>query len=61
DTDSVHLPKTKHRPEWLKHIPNDERPATSEPAWERIEKTKRSKNDQKLTRNGKKTKSQEQE
>ncbi|GJX84007.1 putative reverse transcriptase domain-containing protein [Tanacetum coccineum] len=29
--------------------------------WERIEKTKRSKNDQNLTRNGKKTKSQEQE
>ncbi|GKA81004.1 hypothetical protein Tco_0787696 [Tanacetum coccineum] len=28
DTDSAHLPKTKQRPEWLKHIPDDERPAT---------------------------------
>ncbi|GJS07311.1 retrovirus-related pol polyprotein from transposon TNT 1-94 [Tanacetum coccineum] len=32
DTDSAHLPKTKQRPEWLKHIPDDERPATPEPA-----------------------------
>ncbi|GKG12042.1 hypothetical protein Tco_0346279 [Tanacetum coccineum] len=33
DTDSAHLPKTKQRPEWLKPIPDDERPATLEPAW----------------------------
>ncbi|GJV45490.1 hypothetical protein Tco_1430026 [Tanacetum coccineum] len=29
---SDHLPKTKQRPEWLKPIPDDERPATLEPA-----------------------------
>ncbi|GJV48917.1 hypothetical protein Tco_1439129 [Tanacetum coccineum] len=28
DSDSAHLPKTKQRPEWLKLIPDDERPAT---------------------------------
>ncbi|GJW77050.1 hypothetical protein Tco_0138732 [Tanacetum coccineum] len=33
DTDSTHLPKTKQRPEWLKPILDDERPATPEPAW----------------------------
>ncbi|GKB92905.1 hypothetical protein Tco_0965177 [Tanacetum coccineum] len=33
DTNSAHLPKTKQRPEWLKPIPDDERPATPEPAW----------------------------
>ncbi|GJY54027.1 hypothetical protein Tco_0445691 [Tanacetum coccineum] len=33
DTDSAHLPKSKQRLEWLKPIPNDERPATPEPAW----------------------------
>ncbi|GJR62124.1 hypothetical protein Tco_1504286 [Tanacetum coccineum] len=33
ETDSAYLPKTKQRPEWLKPIPDDERPATSEPAW----------------------------
>nr|GEY42519.1 histone deacetylase 14 [Tanacetum cinerariifolium] len=33
DTDSVHLPKIKQRTEWLKPIPDDERPATLEPAW----------------------------
>ncbi|GJR63953.1 hypothetical protein Tco_0010018 [Tanacetum coccineum] len=33
DNDSVHLPKTKQRTEWLKPIPDDERPATPEPAW----------------------------
>nr|GEY91885.1 hypothetical protein [Tanacetum cinerariifolium] len=32
DTDSVHLPKIKQRPEWLKPILDDERPATPEPA-----------------------------
>ncbi|GJR29082.1 hypothetical protein Tco_1105314 [Tanacetum coccineum] len=32
DTDSAHLPKTKQKPEWLKPIPDDERPATPEPA-----------------------------
>ncbi|GJU69714.1 hypothetical protein Tco_1255973 [Tanacetum coccineum] len=33
DTDSAQLPKTKQRPEWLRPIPDDERPATPEPAW----------------------------
>ncbi|GJU00016.1 hypothetical protein Tco_1110354 [Tanacetum coccineum] len=33
DTNSAHLPKIKQRPEWLKPIPDDERPATPEPAW----------------------------
>ncbi|GJU34736.1 hypothetical protein Tco_1183090 [Tanacetum coccineum] len=33
DTDSAHLLKIKQRPEWLKPIPDDERPATPEPAW----------------------------
>ncbi|GJX72050.1 hypothetical protein Tco_0309221 [Tanacetum coccineum] len=33
DTDSAHLPKIKQRPEWLKPILDDERPATPEPAW----------------------------
>ncbi|GKE14153.1 hypothetical protein Tco_1421730, partial [Tanacetum coccineum] len=33
DTDSAHLPKTKQRPEWLKPIPDDERPVTPKPAW----------------------------
>nr|GEV52920.1 hypothetical protein [Tanacetum cinerariifolium] len=32
DTDSAHLLKIKQRPEWLKPIPDDERPATLEPA-----------------------------
>ncbi|GJV48920.1 hypothetical protein Tco_1439132 [Tanacetum coccineum] len=33
DTDSAHLTKTKQRPEWLKPIQDNERPATPEPAW----------------------------
>ncbi|GKB16631.1 hypothetical protein Tco_0850554 [Tanacetum coccineum] len=33
DTNSAHLPKTKQRPEWLKPMSDDERPATPEPAW----------------------------
>ncbi|GKE83381.1 hypothetical protein Tco_1557123, partial [Tanacetum coccineum] len=33
DTNSAHLLKTKQRLEWLKPIPDDERPATPEPAW----------------------------
>ncbi|GKB48790.1 retrovirus-related pol polyprotein from transposon TNT 1-94 [Tanacetum coccineum] len=33
DTDSAYLPKIKQSPEWLKPIPDDERPATPEPAW----------------------------
>ncbi|GJT70834.1 hypothetical protein Tco_1030120 [Tanacetum coccineum] len=33
DTDSAHLPKIKQRPEWLKPILDDGRPATPEPAW----------------------------
>ncbi|GKE85644.1 hypothetical protein Tco_1559386 [Tanacetum coccineum] len=33
DIDSAHLPKSKQRSEWLKPIPDDERPATPKPAW----------------------------
>nr|GEU29235.1 retrovirus-related Pol polyprotein from transposon TNT 1-94 [Tanacetum cinerariifolium] len=33
DTDSTHLPKIKQRPEWLKPLPDDKRPATLKPAW----------------------------
>ncbi|GJS32990.1 hypothetical protein Tco_0531372 [Tanacetum coccineum] len=33
DTGSAHLSHIKPRPEWLKPIPEDDRPATSEPAW----------------------------
>nr|GFA68436.1 hypothetical protein [Tanacetum cinerariifolium] len=33
DTDSAHLLKIKQRLEWLKPIPDDERPATPKPAW----------------------------
>ncbi|GKE38651.1 hypothetical protein Tco_1462056, partial [Tanacetum coccineum] len=33
DTNSAYLPKIKQRPEWLKLIPDDERPATPELAW----------------------------
>nr|GEY96825.1 hypothetical protein [Tanacetum cinerariifolium] len=33
DTDSAHLQKIKQRPESLKPIPDDERPATPKPAW----------------------------
>ncbi|GKD14585.1 hypothetical protein Tco_1198992, partial [Tanacetum coccineum] len=33
DSDSAHLPKTKSRPDWLKPIPDDDRPATLEPTW----------------------------
>ncbi|GJY48007.1 hypothetical protein Tco_0437963 [Tanacetum coccineum] len=33
DSNSVHLLKIKQRPEWLKPIPDDERPATLKPAW----------------------------
>nr|GEV84430.1 hypothetical protein [Tanacetum cinerariifolium] len=33
DTDSTHHLKIKQMPEWLKPLPNDKRPATSEPAW----------------------------
>ncbi|GKB69074.1 hypothetical protein Tco_0930486 [Tanacetum coccineum] len=33
DTNFAYLPKIKQRPEWLKPIPDDERPATPEPAW----------------------------
>nr|GEX96958.1 histone deacetylase 14 [Tanacetum cinerariifolium]GEX97765.1 histone deacetylase 14 [Tanacetum cinerariifolium] len=33
DTDSAHLLKIKQRPEWLKPIPDDKRPATPEHAW----------------------------
>ncbi|GJZ62439.1 hypothetical protein Tco_0618576, partial [Tanacetum coccineum] len=33
DSNSAHLPKTKQRPEWLKPIPDDERPSTPEPVY----------------------------
>ncbi|GJY32294.1 hypothetical protein Tco_0415789, partial [Tanacetum coccineum] len=33
DTGSAHLPHVKPRPEWLKPILEDDKPATSEPAW----------------------------
>ncbi|GKB36244.1 hypothetical protein Tco_0881186 [Tanacetum coccineum] len=33
DSDFAHHLKTKSRPDWLKPIPYDERPATPEPAW----------------------------
>ncbi|GJS19862.1 hypothetical protein Tco_0448494 [Tanacetum coccineum] len=33
DTGSAHLPKIKPRPEWLKPILEEDRPATPEPAW----------------------------
>ncbi|GKE21538.1 hypothetical protein Tco_1433050 [Tanacetum coccineum] len=32
DTNSAHLPKTKQRPEWLKPVLDDERPATPKPS-----------------------------
>ncbi|GJR98685.1 hypothetical protein Tco_0270859 [Tanacetum coccineum] len=33
DSNFAHLLKTKSRPDWLKPIPDDERPATPEPIW----------------------------
>ncbi|GKE99511.1 hypothetical protein Tco_0022862, partial [Tanacetum coccineum] len=33
DTGSIHLPYVKPRLEWLKPIPEDDRPATPESAW----------------------------
>ncbi|GKD59845.1 hypothetical protein Tco_1297354 [Tanacetum coccineum] len=33
DTNSAHLQKIKQRPEWLKSIPEEDRPATPEPYW----------------------------
>ncbi|GKB50073.1 hypothetical protein Tco_0900826 [Tanacetum coccineum] len=33
DTDSVHLPKIKPTSEWLKPIPEEDRPETPEPNW----------------------------
>ncbi|GJW55241.1 hypothetical protein Tco_0099326 [Tanacetum coccineum] len=33
DTGSAHLLHVRPRPEWLKPIPKDDRPATPEPAW----------------------------
>ncbi|GJV81786.1 hypothetical protein Tco_1517656 [Tanacetum coccineum] len=33
DTDTAHLPKIKTRPEWLKPVPEEDRPATPEPDW----------------------------
>ncbi|GJU25557.1 hypothetical protein Tco_1164178 [Tanacetum coccineum] len=33
DTDVVHLPKIKTRPDWLKPVPEEERPKTPEPDW----------------------------
>ncbi|GKA40854.1 hypothetical protein Tco_0733447 [Tanacetum coccineum] len=33
DTDVSHLPKIKPRPDWLKPLPEEERPETPEPNW----------------------------
>ncbi|GKC09151.1 hypothetical protein Tco_1000761, partial [Tanacetum coccineum] len=33
DTNTAHLPKIKTRPDWLKLIPEEDRPATPEPDW----------------------------
>ncbi|GJY14339.1 retrovirus-related pol polyprotein from transposon TNT 1-94 [Tanacetum coccineum] len=33
DTDTAHLPKIKTRPDWLKPIPEEDRPTTPEPDW----------------------------
>ncbi|GKF69348.1 hypothetical protein Tco_0202405, partial [Tanacetum coccineum] len=33
DIDSTHLPKINPRPEWLKPIPEEDRPKTPEPDW----------------------------
>ncbi|GJV13861.1 hypothetical protein Tco_1355402 [Tanacetum coccineum] len=33
DTDIAHLPKIKTRPDWLKLVPEEDRPATPEPDW----------------------------
>nr|GEU53858.1 hypothetical protein [Tanacetum cinerariifolium] len=33
DTDTAHLPKIKTRTKWLRPLPNEDRPATSEPDW----------------------------
>ncbi|GJX74818.1 hypothetical protein Tco_0313413 [Tanacetum coccineum] len=35
DTDYVHLPKIKPRSEWLKPIPEEDRPETPEPDWKK--------------------------
>ncbi|GJS78382.1 hypothetical protein Tco_0728263 [Tanacetum coccineum] len=33
DTGSAHLPKIKTRPDWLKPVPEEQRPKTTEPDW----------------------------
>nr|GEW18307.1 hypothetical protein [Tanacetum cinerariifolium] len=33
DTDTAHLPKLKTRPEWMKPVPEEDKPATPEPDW----------------------------
>nr|GEV96273.1 hypothetical protein [Tanacetum cinerariifolium] len=33
DIDTVHLPKIKTRPDWLKPVPEEDRPETLEPDW----------------------------
>ncbi|GJU86217.1 hypothetical protein Tco_1293763 [Tanacetum coccineum] len=33
DTDTAHIPKIKTRPDWLKPVPEEDRPATPEPDW----------------------------
>ncbi|GJT00942.1 hypothetical protein Tco_0822111 [Tanacetum coccineum] len=37
DTDTAHLPKIKTRPDWLKPVPEEDRPATPEPDWFQME------------------------
>ncbi|GKG39843.1 hypothetical protein Tco_0463988, partial [Tanacetum coccineum] len=33
DTDTAHPPKIKTRPDWLKPVPGEDRPASPEPDW----------------------------
>ncbi|GKC31208.1 hypothetical protein Tco_1038502 [Tanacetum coccineum] len=33
DTDTAYLPKINTKPDWLKHVPEEDRPATPEPDW----------------------------
>ncbi|GJS82340.1 hypothetical protein Tco_0748881 [Tanacetum coccineum] len=33
DTDTAHLPKIKARPDWLKPVPEEDKPASPEPDW----------------------------
>ncbi|GKC95054.1 hypothetical protein Tco_1160496 [Tanacetum coccineum] len=37
DTDTVHLSKIKTRPDWLKPVTEEDRPASPEPDWFQME------------------------